>query len=138
MFGLGDRPEIKIEARNVMILKFGKDGRGDIVSAEGANVPNEVSVQIDGRVVGRAVLHTREDGIHADILLEKGSLAGMDAVATASVKGFEITTEGRKITSYEITGVGLTQETPTAQVKDANKDTVKKTERSENEQEPRV
>ena len=135
-FGKDDRPEVKIEARDVMILKFGKDGRGDLVSADGAIVPNEVGVQVDGRPVGRAILHTREDGIHADILLERGSLAGMDATAIASVKGFSVENNVRTITHYEITGVGLTPETP--QVQDANKDTIQKTERSENEQEPRV
>lgn len=110
LFNKTDRPEIKTEARDVMILKFGKDGRGDIVVADGAIVPDEVNVYVNEKSVGRATLHTREDGIHADIMLSFGSLTGMDATAIASVKTFKQTLEGREITGYEITGVGLTPE----------------------------
>ncbi len=126
-FNKDDRSEVKAEAHDVMILKFGRDANGDLVTAEGAVVPNEVNVQIDGRTVGRAILHTREDGIHADVMLEKGSLTGMNATALASVKGFELHEGKRTITQYEITGVGLTPESVVKTV-DANKDTVQKTE----------
>ena len=108
-FGKDNSEAVKTEARDVMILKFGKDAGGDIVTAEGALVPNEVGVQVDSKIVGRAVLHTREDGIHADIMLEKGSLKGMTASAIVSAKSFEVLPlEGRKINQYEIIGVGLT------------------------------
>lgn len=112
---------VQAEARDVLVLKFGVTADGDNVTAEGANVPNEVAVYMNDRTVGRATLHTREDGIYADIMLSTGSVEGQDANAIVMVHSYTRLREGpRVIDRYDVTGVGLTQTTAKATNEDEN------------------
>jgi len=110
-FGKEDKPSVKTEAREVLILKFDA-AQGDLVTADGATIPNEVAVYSQDRIVGRAILHLREDGIYADIMLSLGSMEGQGATAITIVKRDVRTLAGRRIIKeYEITAVDLVKET---------------------------
>lgn len=121
MFNDTDTPNVKAEARDVLVLKFGVDANGDNVQADGATVPDEVAVYANGRTAGRATLHTREDGIYADIMLSTGSVEGQNANAIVMVHSYTRLREGpRTIDRYDVTGVGLTPTTAKVTNEDEN------------------
>ncbi len=103
-----DTPEVQAEARDVRILKFGKNTHGLTITAEGASVPDEVPVYTDGsRSVGRATLRVKEDGLYADIALSIGSLNGMEA--SAIIRPIQTDTATQVVASYEVRAVGLNE-----------------------------
>ncbi len=97
---------VKTELRDVRILKFGPNAHGLTITAQGAQIPDEVPVYTDGnRSLGRATLRVKEDGLYADIALSIGSLEGMEA--TAIIRPIQTDAATQVVASYEVRAVGL-------------------------------
>ena len=99
---------VKTELRDVRIMKFGPSAHGFTITAEGADVPDEVPVYTDGnRSVGRAALRIKEDGLYADVVLVIGTVEGMEATAIIRPIQTDTNEATRVVKSYEVRAVGL-------------------------------